>query len=181
MRAKRNLLGPVVLAAAVGACSAPEPGKSSAGPFEGRGSEACQGWQNAVCDFADRCEVVERAACQDDYSSITCSSDELAQSCAAKWKTATCRAAPPGCDFADMADATPAIAACEVLVTTLCDQTVRCNQDQATCLASARQELDCSRAIGHGLSFESCIQQLEAIECTTTAVPDACQGAIKLR
>jgi hypothetical protein len=167
----------LVLAAA---CGDDDDGDDS-GP--GRGSAACQDWQDAICDFASgECRALDRATCDDNFKSVTCNSDARATECSNAFNSGSCMAPPPNCDLSDLADPAPARQACEQLLSRLCTHVVDCGMaTEAACLQEARTAVDCSRAIGHSLGFEACIAEIDTLACTVVALPDACDDVIKIQ
>lgn len=160
-------------------------GKDDAGGAErpkGRGSTACQAWQKALCDFAAlECKALSEAACVDNYYGVTCASDETAQSCVSALEQASCGPVPAGCDPMDIADPEPAIAACDAYVNSVCQRQMECGGGPVEeCIASARTELDCSKAIAYGAGYDVCLGEVKGLACSAAELPQSCNDVIKL-
>ena len=142
-------------------------------------SSTCIAWQKAECDFiADRCKQMSRADCDDQFSAIFCTSDDgKLSACMQVLPTATCGTTPMACG--GTLDAAPAIAACNAYLERVCAHDVKCmaaTKDE--CLTAAKQQIDCSRAVGAKPALDACFTKLDALACGTTALPDECKGAI---
>jgi hypothetical protein len=156
-------------------------GTSSGAP--GRGSAACNDWQDAICDFASgECRVIGRAECDDNYKAVTCASDERASACSNAFNSATCMTPPPSCDLTDIADPAPARAACDQLLTRLCGHVLECGM--VASLEECRQQvdtaIDCDRAVAHSPGFDACLAQVETLPCSMLVLPDLCRDVIKI-
>lgn len=151
---------------------------------QGRGSEACRVWQDAVCDhFADQCGAVDRALCDRQYQSVTCRSDDLADRCADMLRGADCGQASPDCLLDSVANPEPAQEACDSLVETYCERSTECgvSKDKATCLSSSSMEVRCNMAVGYQLSYETCIEEIPNIDCAVLELPEPCSDVIVAR
>jgi len=166
------LLGGALLAAACG---------DDEDAAQGRGSPACQDFQDAICDFgADRCGASSRAECDQSFQGIECKSDAAATACANALNAATCGQPASGCDLGAIIDPQPAITRCETLVDAVCDHLMKCSQvsDRATCEAATTNGLNCTQAVSASLSYERCLEQLAG--ACGTSLPSSCQGAIRV-
>ena len=136
---------------------------------KGRGTAACQDFQDAVCDFAaDHCHVSERGTCDHAFQGIECKSDAVASACANSLNDAACGAAVPTCDLSQIIDTQPAIAHCQELIAKLCAHLAQCGQTASldSCLASPPTGgLDCLQAASVGLGYEDCLQQIDDWSC----------------
>lgn len=151
---------------------------------KGRGSAACQAWQKAFCDLvAVECNRLTEAECVDNYYSISCNSDEKAQSCATALDNATCATGlPQGCNLDDLADRQPAIDACNGLVESICTKAANdCHQGTVEeCHSELGSSLDCSLAIGFTSGYDSCMSDISQLSCSAAAMPNSCKEVIKL-
>lgn len=172
----RRLCG--ALAVALMACG----GSREPAPTEGRGSVACRVWQDSVCDWAVRCEALERKACDQQFQAVTCRSDEIATKCSNAIEEATCRGIPSGCGIDDVADPAPAARACDALTNLICERSVECgiSSSQEACLNEAPM-IDCSRSVAFTLGYEECIDSAEQVECDVFVVPQICDSVIIAR
>lgn len=142
----------------------------------GRGSEACQDWQDAVCDKATSCSA-DQAQCLRTYRALECVSDTKAQECTLAWQALESCDPPKGCDFPDVSDPAPAKARCQAFAEVLCAARERCEgMVEADCLDVTMTELKCDIALGTGLTFEDCITTLEG-ECVTS-LPESCESVV---
>lgn len=167
----RQLIGGIIvlLLLACGDEGGGGDGTGASGP-PGRGTVACQDWQDAICDLAaDECGGVSRAVCDDQYKAFECLSDEQASACANELQQATCVGVPAGCDYADIADPAPAIAKCEAVVGAVCELSIRCGVERTLddCVQMAPEMLGitCSQALGVALEYETCIERLANAPC----------------
>jgi hypothetical protein len=153
---------------------------SGGGAPEGRGTDACNEWQGAVCDWLDKCGGADEqvTTCRRQAAGITCKSDEQASNCAASLSSNACSAPPAACDLRDLADPTAATAACNQFTDAACSAFERCGQSKADCLADPAVATLCTGVIGHTLAFEQCIQELDTLSCSATTTPDICSGVI---
>src|SRR5262245_33544418 len=137
MRELAGLLGAVALVA----CG----GSARDTPEAGRGTAACRQWQDSVCDWAVRCQALDREDCDAQFQGVTCKSDEVARKCAANWDDATCVSTPERCDLDTIADPAPAARACNTLTEEFCQRSTDCGitATEADCLSS--ESVDCSR------------------------------------
>ena len=147
-------------------------------PLEGRGSAACRQWQDSVCDWATRCQALERADCDAQFQGVTCKSDEIAMQCASAFDKSGCNGLPPRCGLSAIADPAPAESACEELTGHFCRRSVECgiSATEQDCLA--REEVDCTRSVAVRLEYETCIDEIEAIECQIVRLPQVCEAVI---
>jgi hypothetical protein len=151
------------------------------GAATGRGSAACQDWQKAVCGFIVGCGAATQSTCDGNYQTIACKSDAQAASCTAKFRSATCQTPPAGCDLSDLGDPAPAVKACNDYLDAACKANERCSGTAAAdCRATVGGGIDCSKAIGVGLSFETCMSELGSMSCSAGTFPTACKGSIKV-
>lgn len=151
---------------------------------QGRGSEACRIWQDAVCDhFADECDVIDRADCDRQYQSVTCRSDAVAKSCTSMLGDVGCGEASADCLAGGVADFEPSIEACHSLAEQYCELSSMCvATDMDRCVSNAENQLQCEDALGYGLDFESCLDEIEVMECSTKpALPRLCRDVILLQ
>jgi hypothetical protein len=109
-----------------------------------------------------------------------CKSDQQATDCANAFNAATCTSLPPGCQFLDLADPAPAVAACQQFIDETCVAQVRCEPGATseTCHQQASAKVDCTKVVGVKLSFEQCISELKTVACSATAAPASCVGAL---
>jgi len=162
-------------------CSASAPDQRA---DQGRGSEACRIWQDAVCDhFADECDAVDRSVCDEQYQSVTCRSDEVARSCTRMLRGADCGEARPDCLIDGVANPEPAQAACDSLVESFCERSTVCgvSTSKQSCLDSSSNLIQCGRAVGYQLSFESCLEEIPNIDCSILQLPEPCDDVIVAR
>ena len=149
---------------------------------QGRGSESCRIWQDAVCDhFADECGAIDRADCDRQYQSVTCRSDAVAKSCTETLEDADCGKASSDCLIEGVADFEPAVEACQMLAEQYCELTGMCveNTDMERCVTSAETQLQCQDAVAYRLEFESCLDDIDALECTPrVSLPRVCRDVI---
>jgi hypothetical protein len=152
----------------------------SGGGRAGRGSAACQAWQQALCNYAARdCRVLDYDECSSDYAGVTCASDTLASSCTKALDSASCSNPPSGCDLSDIADPAPAVTACNEFISALCKRELECSGTTLLeCQASLSSQLDCSLAIAYSLSYEACLSDVAAASCSTSSLPISCQDTI---
>ena len=152
---------------------------------QGRGSESCRIWQDAVCDhFADECGVVNRTLCDRQYQSVTCRSDEVADRCADMLRSSDCGEARPDCLIDGVANPEPAQAACDSLVDTFCERSAACgaSDSKETCKSSSSMLIQCGRAVGYQLTYESCLEEIPNIDCGgVLQLPEPCSDVIVAR
>ena len=144
-----------------------EPDAGSDEP-RGRGSEACQRWQQSFCDFAaDECGLIDSERCDDQNRGVVCADDEEATRCADGFAVAACNRPPGGCEVADIADRRAAAEACETYFEAQCESNTRCGifSNIDDCLESPLFDFDCDRALSIGLDFEQCLQELSTRRC----------------
>jgi hypothetical protein len=177
----RWMCGLVAVASLLVSCSS-DNGSTYVRP-KGRGSAACQAWQKAFCDFAALdCKAVSEAQCVDTYYTITCNSDEKAQSCATAIDNASCSSDPiTGCNIDDLADPAPAVAACNSLLDAICKkESTDCGQGTIEqCMTTLQAQLDCSKAIGYAASYETCLSDLAKMACNAPSMPGSCTDVIR--
>ena len=177
--ARRLALGALTLALL--GCSPPaddEEEDGISGP-PGRGSEACQQWQDALCDWAaDQCDGMARATCDRQAKGVRCSSDSAAVECTATLSAASCDDPATECGVLSMADREPAEQACEEYAQVVCAAEERCGMAVASvCTAALIDQLHCSAAYGVALDYEACLHLLETRECTD-AFPAICDTVL---
>lgn len=183
MRYGSMLLAVLCAVAGCGGDDADEPSRPRS---NGRGSDACRSWHDAYCDYMVACGDIERAVCEEDIQGITCNGDPYATRCANAFNDATCITSNgfdlSTCDALVVADPEPAQVACNDLLDALCDHLVTCGTfaSQGECLDVQRTALDCDKAIGHALRYDTCVSDIEALVCPEDALPASCAGVIKL-
>jgi hypothetical protein len=150
------------------------------GPSEpGRGTPACNEWQAAYCNLIARCQGA--ASVCDQVKGVTCKSDAEAKRCAGELASASCAAPPTTCNIIDIADPAPAKKGCESFEDAFCKRIDECQPGaKATCLNDVKTTLDCSKAIGITLAFDSCMASVPKIACVSPALPDVCKGVLLL-
>jgi hypothetical protein len=151
----------------------------SSGPPAGRGSETCNEWQGALCDWASRCNASSSqvATCRHQAAAISCKSDEQAANCVSQLSSGACtQAGAAGCDVRDLADPAPATAACNQYVDAVCSAEERCGRSKADCLANPTIGTLCTNLIGHTLDFEQCIEEIGTLPCTASDLPNVCDA-----
>lgn len=151
---------------------------------QGRGSESCRVWQDAACDhFADSCSAVDRDICDQQYQSVTCRSDKVADSCTKMLRSVPCGGASPDCLLSGVADPDPAQAACEELADRFCDRSIECGfaREKQACLDSSTNFLPCTRALGYQLNFEKCLKDIDKADCSALTLPPSCDSVIVAR
>lgn len=143
-----------------------------------RGSAACHQWQQAFCEGAKRCGL-NAEACEQ-AKGVYCASDAAATDCAARMQDAPCGTVPAACAPAALADPAPARVDCERLVSALCDRTVACDgsKTRESCATETATALACTRAVAAKPSLETCIDAVGALQCSATALPSMCNGAV---
>jgi hypothetical protein len=148
---------------------------------QGRGSESCRIWQDAVCDhFADECGAVNRKLCDAQYQSVTCRSDAVADSCTHMLRDADCGEARAECLIDGVANPEPAQAACDSLVDTFCERSTACgvSASKETCITDNTRLVRCGLAVGYQLSFETCLEEIPSIDCDVLRLPEPCSDVI---
>ena len=151
---------------------------------QGRGTESCKIWQDAACDhFADSCHAVDRTTCDAQYQSVTCRSDKVANNCTKMLRSVSCGGASPDCLLGGVADPNPAQAACQDLVENFCERSVECGlaTDMQGCVDSSASLVKCDRALGYQLSFETCLDDISKIDCSSLVLPESCDSVIIAR
>ena len=162
-------------------CSGSEPNQRA---DLGRGSEACRIWQDAVCDhFADECGAVDRGVCDQQYQSVTCRSDQVADRCTDMLRSADCGEAKQECLIDGVANPEPAQAACDSLVESFCERSTMCgvSASMQSCLDSSSMLVQCGRAVGYQLTFETCLEEIPSIDCEVLQLPAPCDDVIVAR
>lgn len=147
-------------------------------PTEGRGSAACRIWQDSVCDWADRCEALTRDACDEQFQAVTCRSDEQARECSRQFDAAGCTSLPPRCGLDAIADPAPAAKACAMLTSAICKRSAMCGLSESEEACLEREGVDCSRSIAFTLDYETCIEEVEQLECEVLLIPEICESVI---
>jgi hypothetical protein len=147
-------------------------------PEEGRGTAACRQWQDSVCDWATRCQALDREDCDAQFQGVTCRSDEAAAKCASAFDKSGCDRTPSRCGLSEIADPTPAERACDELTETFCRRSVECGISATEDDCLDREEVDCSRSVAYRLEYESCLDQIEEIECQIVRLPQICEAVI---
>jgi hypothetical protein len=150
-------------------------------PTEGRGTAACRIWQDSVCDWAVRCQALTRELCDEQFQGVTCRSDEAANQCARNFDSAGCNTLPPRCGLDAIADPAPAAKACAALTSAVCKHDVTCGYSETEEACLTRESVDCSRSIAVKLDYETCIDEVENLQCDTQAIPDICRSVIIAR
>ncbi len=171
----RELRGAIVVVALV-AC-----GGGRETPTEGRGSAACRIWQDSVCDWADRCEALTRDACDEQFQGVTCRSDETAKECSRQFDSASCQTLPPRCGLDAIADPAPAAKACAALTSLICKRSAMCGTSTTEEECLTRESVDCSRSLAFKLDYETCIDEVEKLQCDVLVIPEICESVIIAR
>lgn len=153
-------------------------GGDGGGASVGRGSAACRDWQDALCDFvSQQCGGLSRALCDEQYQGVSCLSDATATACSNAFNSSSCASPPASCDIADIADPAPAQQACREFIDHLCASGIRCGQyaTDAECQADTTSGgLDCETIAVFKLSYETCLEEIDALSCTAVALPASC-------
>ncbi len=163
-----------------GASSSEENSSAS----DGRGTPACQDWQDAACDFiADECNFYSRAECDAQFQGVVCKSDQQASDCSNTLNKAQCGTSIEGCQLVDVADSAPAIKMCDDLTETVCSWQARCGDSRslAECKEAYAAKIDCNMAVSVNLQYETCIRQVKAQDCARTTLPPSCDNAVTLK
>ncbi len=150
----------------------------------GRGTAACHEWQQSFCNWASRCSLQDMTTCAAQMQQLECSSDTTAADCATSFDSAACTAMPAGCNVTDaIVNTAPAIQSCNDFQSAFCTKAVGCGaySSAADCLTQAQSSLDCSKAVGVGLSYSTCITQVNALTCTSSDLPASCKDVILLQ
>jgi len=147
-------------------------------PVEGRGSAACRQWQDSVCDWATRCQALPREDCDAQFQGVICKSDDEAMKCASAFDKAGCNRTPDRCGLSAIADPTPAERACDELTGQFCRRSVECgiSATEQDCLD--REEVDCSQSVAYKLDYETCLDEIDEIECQIVRLPQICEAVI---
>jgi hypothetical protein len=150
-------------------------------PSAGRGTASCRLWQDSICDWVERCEVSTREACDSQFQGVTCKSDEAASKCADAIDDAACITVPDRCGPDTIGDPGPAERACETIPSRFCDRAVECGitTSKQACLEVER--FDCSRAFAVTLDYETCLKQIDRIDCSIFVQPELCKRVIVSR
>jgi len=137
-----------------------------------RGSEACQRWQDAVCDyFVTKCKSKDMTweSCALHYQSFACLADDQAGECAEAYGDADCGSPPEGCDRASIADPEPAVAGCNQQLDAYCTHLIGCLSTSAKTLDECREiqesKFMCDNAVGLYPWFEECLDLLGTLAC----------------
>jgi hypothetical protein len=151
------------------------------GELIGGTTPGCGAWQTALCDWIEGCGGVV-GGCREQVAMTVCQSDSEAEACSAAFTDAGCAAPPEGCDLASVVDTAPAVAACESFVAAWCAYAEKCEPgSKELCVAESVSSLGCSNALGVGASFDSCVEQIAALECSSeVALPEPCRGVLLL-
>jgi hypothetical protein len=172
----------VVLAVAMlVACRDSDPMSS---PSQGRGTQACRDWQDAICAYATHCGAATREECDKQYEGVTCKSDSIAESCQKIFENSACGRAAASCDLNGVADPGPAARACDALIERFCDQGVTCGvwNTQEDCRADPSvAPIDCGHAIAYGLDYEACLAEIPSLDCTLFQLPALCENVIVMQ
>jgi hypothetical protein len=157
---------------------------------QGRGDAACHDWQDAVCDYNDKCHgSLSRAQCDAQQQSFTCKSDAIASSCANAYRDLSCDGVlAASCSLDQVADPFPAQEACDMLVEMFCGAYASCGKtdsEQTCVMIASTQAFKCNQAIGYGLAFEACLDAISAAasdDCASfddpNSPPSACSDVI---
>lgn len=139
----------------------------------------CRAWQTALCDWIEACGGVV-SGCREQVLMTVCKSDSEAEACGAAFADAGCGAPPAGCDIGSVVDTAPAIAACESFIDTWCDLSERCEPgSKELCVSESESAFRCENALGVGESFDQCLSEIDALECSAE-VPEPCLGVLLL-
>jgi hypothetical protein len=139
----------------------------------------CRAWQTALCDWIEACDGVV-SGCREQVLMTVCKSDSDAEACSAAFADAGCGAPPSGCDIVSVVETAPAIAACESFIETWCDYSERCEPgSKELCVAESESAFGCQGALGVGESFDQCLSEIVALECSGE-VPEPCLGVLLL-
>ncbi len=179
----RNRFELFVLMGAVAMSACGDDSGGDSGP-PGRGSVACQDWQDAICDFAVGCGAVDRTTCDSQYKGVECLSDQEASECSNAFNDADCAGPPLACDISDIADPAPAVDKCNTFMQRTCELQNECSDQFATldeCLTAleAASGLSCEDAIAVELGYEDCLAALDGLDCRSAIMLDQCEGVIR--
>lgn len=148
----------------------------------GRGSAACQDWQDAICSFSAECGGLPRAQCLAQYQGVTCNSDSEASRCSNLFNrgcSGITESEFVACDIEAIANPAPARQGCHDLIDHYCARAVTCSSSTLDqCVAQQNASIDCEAAIALTLDFEDCIADVDALVCPDTALPDSCSGVL---
>lgn len=163
-------------------CSGKDDSNSSAQVdwTKGRGDATCHEWQRAYCEMGNKCAGMSIGTCAQQYQGMVCKSDTTAANCATTLTSSNCSSPPTGCNAADLADPTMAVAGCNQLYTAICTHNANCGSPTAVdaCVSEMQGQNDCNKAIGLELSFETCLSKVNASSCTATESPSECEKVI---
>lgn len=168
----------VCAAVALVACSGLSGEDDRDTPDEGRGTAACRQWQDSVCDWAVRCQALEREECDSQFQGVTCRSDTSAKQCAEAWDRASCFQTPPSCSLDSIADPGPAARACDALTEHFCERSTECGISVSEDACLDAEQVDCSRSVAYRLDYETCIDRIEEIDCEQVRLPAICESVI---
>jgi hypothetical protein len=146
---------------------------------KGRGSDACNDWQRAFCDFAERCSPSTASTDCIDSRGVTCSSDSAATTCAKSLGSAPCGAVPTGCGESDLADRAAATKLCNDWIAGLCAAAVRCGGSADSCVLELQASVDCKATIGVKLELRDCLETLPTLACGANR-PTTCNDVVLL-
>ncbi len=152
--------------------------------YTGRGSEACQDWQWAICTHAyTKCvdSAKERASCEEQFGGITCLSDDAASDCAADLLSAEkCdMSLYQACGPDVIADRQTAIDGCNALIVAQCERWLTCLDDDTMeeCIEDISSMYNCNSAIGLTSTYEDCIDAVGNWGCTEPE-PTVCNSVV---
>jgi len=177
---KLNLILRLLPAILSVACSSSTDSKSTPVDWAvGRGSTACQEWQQAFCELESKCGTASVSTCAGQLQTVSCTTDTAAANCASSIAAASCSSFPSGCNVTDIADTAAAVQACADYLTAGCTHDANCGSTTAvdTCVANLQTSLSCSKAIGVKLNYESCMTQIRSAGCGS-ALPAECTSLI---
>jgi hypothetical protein len=173
------------LAALLAACSGSSAGGGGGGGDGGvtrRGSEACQVWQYAACDYlVTKCKSKELTweTCTLHYQSFACLSDEQATGCAEAYGSADCGSPPEECDRASIVDPKPAVSGCNQQLDAYCTHLIECMSTSAETIEECREiyapKFSCDNAVGLYPWFEECLDLLGTLACDEEPAGDCLQ------
>ena len=158
--------------------------EESSSVSDGRGTPACQDWQDAACDFiADECNLYSRVECNTQFQGVFCKSDQQASDCSNTISKAQCGTSIEGCQLVDVADAAPAIKMCNELTEAVCAWQARCGDSRspAQCKEAYAANIDCDMAVSINLQFETCLRAVNEKDCSQSALPPSCDNAVTLK
>jgi hypothetical protein len=153
----------------------------------GRGTKACQDWQFYYCEYITvRCDFDNISGsfeeCLTVHSAMVCLSDDTASECADIFSSVPRCAVPTTCLFDDVVDPEPAIEQCGRFATALCQREIDCGSDISLegCTDDQSTDIGCRNVIGTALSYEGCMDTIEALSCSDP-LPEECENIFILR